>query len=70
MAKDIHSLQQHYFHSFWEHVCHSRNKSLPLSTMIDNCTGEENIALMWQRHFATLLNCVNDNSTKESVLTT
>ena len=38
-----HSLQQHDFHLIWEHVRHSKNKSIPLVTTIDNCTGEENI---------------------------
>ena len=35
--------------------------------MIDNCTGEENIAHMWQDHYNSLLNSVKGNSSKQVI---
>ena len=35
--------------------------------MIDNCTGEEKIAQMWQDHYNSLLNSVKGNFSKQVI---
>ena len=35
--------------------------------MIDKCTGEANIAHMWQDHYNSLLNSVKGNSSKQVI---
>ena len=48
--------------SFWDSIRKSSNTRIPLASMIDNCTDEENIAHMWQDHYSSLLNSVNSNT--------
>ena len=55
--------------SFWEwdSIRKSSNSRIPLISMIDNCTGEANIAHMWQGHYNSLLNSVKGNSSKQVI---
>ena len=51
--------------SVYDSIRKSSNTRIPLASMIDNCTGEENIAHMWQDHYNSLLNSVKGNSSKQ-----
>ena len=54
--------------SFWYSGIRKSSKTrIPLASMIDNCTGEENIAHMWQDHYNSLLNSVKGNSSKQVI---
>ena len=53
--------------SFWDSIRKSSNTRIPLASMIDNGTGEENIAHMWQDHYNSLLNSVKGNSSKQVI---
>ena len=53
--------------SFWDSIRKSSNTRILLASMIDNCTGEENIAHMWQDHCNSLLNSVKGNSSKQVI---
>ena len=53
--------------SFWDSIRKSSNTRIPPASMIDNCTGEENIAHMWQDHYNSLLNSVKGNSSKQVI---
>ena len=37
--------------SFWKSIRKSNNVRVPLPSMIDGCTGDKNIADMWQDHY-------------------
>ena len=41
--------------SFWDSIRKYSNTRIPLASMIDNCTGKDNIAYMWQCHDNSLL---------------
>ena len=53
--------------SFWDSIRKSSNTTIPLASMIDNYTGEENIAHMWQDHYNSFLNSVKGNSSKQVI---
>ena len=53
--------------SFWDSIRKSSNTRIPPASMIDNCTGEENIAHMWQDHYNSLLNSVKGNSSNQVI---
>ena len=36
---------------FWGSICKSSNTRIPLASMVDNCTGEESTAHIWQCHY-------------------
>ena len=53
--------------SFWDSIRKSSNTRIPLASMIDNYTGEENIAHMWQDHYNSFLNSAKGNSSKQVI---
>ena len=61
------SLMNNDMTSFWDSIRKSSNTRIPPASMIDNCTGEENIAHMWQGHYNSLLNSVKGNSSKQVI---
>ena len=54
--------------SFWKRVKQVNNKAVPLATIVDGCTGDDDIANMWHDHYAALLNSVTSTDTKIKVL--
>ena len=61
------SLMNNDMTSFWDSIRKSSNTRIPPASMIDNSTGEENIAHMWQDHYNSLLNSVKGNSSKQVI---
>ena len=51
----------------YDSIRKSSNNRIPLPSMIDNCTGEENFAHMWQDHYNSLLNSVKGNTSKQVI---
>jgi len=65
MAKD---LLQNDVKSFWKKVRNVNNSKATLATCVDRQSGEENIANMWQSHYKSLLNSVNNEKFKDDVI--
>ena len=53
--------------SFWKSIRKSNNVRVPLPSMIDGCTGDKNIADMWQDHYKSILNSVKNTTHKKFV---
>ena len=53
--------------SFWDSIRKSSKTKIPPASMIDNCTGEENIAHIWQDNYNSLLNSLKGNSSKQVI---
>ena len=51
--------------SFWSGIRKSNNSRLPLATTVNQCTGESNIAEMWQDHHTLILNSVQNSRFKK-----
>ena len=47
--------------SFWKGIQKENNSRVPLSSMVDDCVGED-ICAIWQTHYESLLNSVSDRS--------
>ena len=61
------SLMNKVMTSLKDSIRKSSNTRIPLASMIDNCTDEENIAHMWQDHYNSLLNSVKGNCSKQVI---
>ena len=53
---------------FWKEV-RKLNSNPPLAQSVGSVSGEANIASMWKNHFSDILNSVNNDSSKNYVLT-
>lgn len=64
MAK---SLDNGDINSFWKKVKTTHNKSVPLPVKVNEAVGSDDIANMWQKHFHSILNSVNNNTSEADV---
>ena len=53
--------------SFWKGIKGMRDSSVPLATKLGNAVGDVNITKLWQDHFSTLLNSVQNDESKTFV---
>ena len=55
------SLMNKHINSFWSGIQKSHNSSLTLATIVNQYTGESNIAEIWQDHYTAILNNVQNS---------
>ena len=53
--------------SFWKGIKGMRDSSVPLATKVGDAVGDVNITKLWQDHFSTLLNSVQNDESKTFV---
>ena len=56
--------------AFWKEIKKINDNSVPLSTTVNNVTGEQAISEMWHTHFKSILNSSTDVSNKHVLLET
>ena len=57
----------HDFPRLWKDINSLNPKSNKLSQRVGNAIGDEAIARMWGDHFSTILNCINDQDSRNEV---
>ena len=62
------SMMNNNMTGFWKDVHKIINSKVPLATIVNGCVGDTNIAEMWKYHFKSLLNSVENNNCKKSVM--
>ena len=60
-------LFSHYIVSFWKDVKKLNSSSILLATKVGDVIGNRNITHLWQEHFSTLLNGVQNTDSREFV---
>ena len=56
-----------YTNSFWCGIRQSNNFRLALANTVNHCTGESNIAEMWQDYYTAILNSVQNSKCNVNV---
>ena len=62
------SMMNNNMTGFWKDVHKITNSKVPLTTKVDRCVGDTNIAKMWKCHYKSLLNSVENKNCKKSVM--
>ena len=64
LARSLHCKDTTYF---WKGVQSMRDSDVLLATKVGDAVGDANISILWQDHFSTLLNSVQNNDSKTYV---